>query len=94
MRRSFARSRTKRLCVLESLAIGELSVSDLSTRVAPGANMSQHWPCFAERDPDEPTRVPSPTAPPTTGSSRPTDLTSGHRPLAGTVCELALDPRE
>ncbi len=33
----------KRLCVLESLAIGELSVSDLSTRVGCQVpNMSQH----------------------------------------------------
>jgi ArsR family transcriptional regulator, virulence genes transcriptional regulator len=33
----------KRLCVLESLAIGELSVSDLSTRVGCHVpNMSQH----------------------------------------------------
>jgi DNA-binding transcriptional ArsR family regulator len=33
----------KRLCVLESLALGELSVSDLSTRVGCQVpNMSQH----------------------------------------------------
>ena len=33
----------KRLCVLESLAVGELSVSDLSTRVGCQIpNMSQH----------------------------------------------------
>ena len=38
-----ALSDPKRLCVLESLAIGELSVSDLSTRVGCQVpNMSQH----------------------------------------------------
>jgi ArsR family transcriptional regulator len=38
-----ALSDPKRLCVLESLAIGELSVGDLSTRVGCHVpNMSQH----------------------------------------------------
>ena len=38
-----ALSDPKRLCVLESLAIGELSVGDLSTRVGCQVpNMSQH----------------------------------------------------
>jgi DNA-binding transcriptional ArsR family regulator len=38
-----ALSDPKRLCVLESLAIGELSVSDLSSRVGCQVpNMSQH----------------------------------------------------
>ena len=38
-----ALSDPKRLCVLESLAVGELSVSDLSTRVGCQVpNMSQH----------------------------------------------------
>ena len=40
----------KRLCVLESLAIGELSVSDLSTRVGCQVpNMSQHLAVLRRR---------------------------------------------